>query len=296
MIVMNNGDRCTGEIKESKQLFVVRTEGGSVYSGTLQTAESPAGRPMNIQISESPAQAEMVERSQIVQVYQTSERFWERFNGQINSGITYSKGNQATQYNLSSSAEYPRERWTAEASINSSLTSSTGSSTSTRDSFAINALRLLRWNNWYYSGVANFLQSSEQSIQLQTNLGAGIGCFLKNTNHATISVLGGFAWQNTRYSADSQDIQNIAAAMVGADVKLFKFNKSNLSLSGTAFPALSQPGRVFLDTNVTYYVKLFSHLTWNVSFYGNWDNQPPAHTSGSDYGTSSGLGWSFGNK
>jgi len=22
-------------------------------------------------------------------------------------------------------------------------------------------------------------------------------------------------------------------------------------------------------------VKLFSNLKWNVSFYGNWDNQPP---------------------
>src|SRR5580698_3541924 len=74
VIVMNNGDRFTGEIKglnsgvlyvkfdymggtssiqwskvnhvESKQLFVVKTEDGKVYSGTLHTAESSAGRPM----------------------------------------------------------------------------------------------------------------------------------------------------------------------------------------------------------------------------------------------------------
>lgn len=24
------------------------------------------------------------------------------------------------------------------------------------------------------------------------------------------------------------------------------------------------------------YVKLFSNLSWRASFYGNWDNQPPA--------------------
>jgi hypothetical protein len=54
------------------------------------------------------------------------------------------------------------------------------------------------------------------------------------------------------------------------------------------FPALSVPGRVRFDTNASYYVKLFSNLSWNASFYGNWDNQPPQGFSGSDYGTSSG--------
>jgi hypothetical protein len=326
VIVMNNGDHFTGEIKgldsgvlyvsfdyidgtaslewskvqhlESKQLFVVKTEDGSVYSGTLQTADNPAARPMRIQISESPERAEMVEQSQIVQVNQTSDRFWQRFNGQINSGIMYSKGNQSTQYNLSSSVEYPRERWAAGGTISSSLSSSTGASASARNSLTLNALRLLRWNNWYYSGVANFLQSSAQDIQLQTNISAGLGRYLKNTNQATISVLAGFGWQNTRYtqSSASSGSQNIAAAMVGTNIKLFKFKKTNLSVTGTAFPALSQPGRAFFNTNATYYVKVFSNLTWNVSFYGNWDTQPPAHFSGSDYGTSSGLGWTFGNR
>lgn len=326
VIVMNNGDHFTGEIKgldsgvlyvsfdyidgtsslqwskvhhlESKQLFVVKTEDGSVYSGTLQTAEGPAGRPVHIQISERPERADLVEQSRIVQMNQTSDSLWQRFNGQINSGIMYSKGNQSTQYNLSSSVEYPRERWSAGANISSSLSSSTGSSVSARNSLALNGLRLLRWNNWYYSGLGNLLQSSAQDIQLQSNISGGIGRYLKNNNHAKISVLAGLGWQNTRYSesATSPGNQNIAAAMVGTDVKLFKFKKTNLSATGTALPALSQPGRAFFNTNVSYYVKLFSNLTWNVSFYGNWDTQPPAHLSGSDYGTSSGLGWTFGNR
>jgi Protein of unknown function, DUF481 len=326
VIVMNNGDRFTGEIKgldsgvlfvsfdymdgtssiqwskvhhlESKQLFVVKTEDGSVYTGTLHTAESPLGRPMHIQISESTEQAETVEQSQIVEVDQTADRFWQRFNGEINSGILYSKGNQSTQYSLSSSVEYPRERWAAEANASSSLASSTGDGASTRNSLAISARRLLRWNNWYYSGLSNLLQSSTQDIRLQTNLGGGIGRYFKNTNHAKISLLAGFAWQNTIYSESthSQASPNIATAIVATELKLFKFDKTNLNVTGTVLPALSQPGRVFFNTNITYYVKLFRRLTWNVSFYGNWDNQPPSHFSGSDYGTSSGIGWKFGSR
>jgi hypothetical protein len=326
VIVMNNGDRFTGEITgldsgvlyvkfdymegtssiqwskvhhlESKQLFVVKTEDGSVYSGTLHTAESPAGRPMNIQISESKERAETVEQPQIVRLNQTADSFWQRLNGDVNTGIMYSKGNQTTQYNLSSSVEYPRERWSAGADISSSLASSTGDNASTRNSLGIDALRLLRWNNWYYSGLGTFLQSSTQDIRLQTNLSGGIGRFLKNTNHAKISVLAGLAWQNTTYSQspNSSANPNIAAAVVAAQLKVFKFDKTNLDVTATVFPALTQPGRVFFNTNMTYYVKIFRRLTWNVSFYGNWDNQPPSHFSGSDYGTSSGLGWKFGNR
>jgi hypothetical protein len=111
-------------------------------------------------------------------------------------------------------------------------------------------------------------------------------------------VFGGLAWQNTRYSQaiESLPSQNSAALLIGAGAELFKFNKTNLTMSGTVFPSISQPGRIYTNTNVTYYIKFFSDLTWNFSFYGNWDNQPPPHLSGSNYGTSSGLGWTFGNR
>jgi hypothetical protein len=48
--------------------------------------------------------------------------------------------------------------------------------------------------------------------------------------------------------------------------------------------------------NASYYIKLTGKLSWNVSFYGNWDNRPPDGLSGSDYGSSSGLSWTFGNR
>jgi Protein of unknown function, DUF481 len=326
VIVMSNGDRLTGEIKgldagvlyvsfdyilgtssvdwskvnhlESKQQFIVKAEDGSVYSGTLKTADSSTSRPIKIEIYETPEKIEVVEQSRIVVVDQIADRFWQRFNGSIDSGITYSKGNQSTQYNLSSAVEYPRERWSAGANYSSNLSANSGSTVSTRNSLGFDYLRLLRWNNWYYTGLAGFRQSSEQEIDLQTNLGGGFGRYLKNTNRATISLTGGLGWQHTTYSDSfaQQGAQNVVGALISAQVKLFKFNKTNLTLTGTAFPALSNPGRIFIDTNATYYIKIFGDLTWNVSFYGNWDNEPPPNFSGSDYGSSSGLGWTFGNR
>jgi hypothetical protein len=126
----------------------------------------------------------------------------------------------------------------------------------------------------------------------------GIGRYLKNTNRSTIAVFGGFAYQTTQYTQDieTQPTQNVAAAMVGANVVLFKFNKTNLTFTTKAFPAISDPGRLYVLSDASYFWKLGHNITWNVSFYGNWDTQPPAHFSGSDYGTSSGIGWTFGNR
>ena len=81
VVVMKNGDHLTGEIKglsegvlyldmeyilgtssvqwskvehlESKQLFLVKTENGSVYTGTLSTAETSDARPVQIQVVEA---------------------------------------------------------------------------------------------------------------------------------------------------------------------------------------------------------------------------------------------------
>jgi Protein of unknown function, DUF481 len=326
VMVMKNGDRMTCEIKgldagvlyvnfdyidgtssvdwskvvrlESKQLFIVKTLDGSMYTGALSTSETAADRPVKIQMVEAPEKEVVIDRSKVVQMIQTSENLWQRFSGDISLGVIYSKGNQSTQYDLGTSTAYVRERWNARASLSSSLSSSSGTTASTRNSVGLSALRMLPWNNWFYSGIGTFLQSSEQGIDLQSTLGGGIGRYLKNTNRASISVLGGLAWQGTSYKPSIVPIgsQNVASALIAADVRLFKFSKTNLNATANVLPAISEPGRVRFDTNASYYIKLFSNLSWNISFYGNWDTRPPPGFSGSDYGTSSGLSWTFGLK
>jgi len=283
---------------QSDQLFIVKTEDGSVYTGKLNTPETPAGQPVKIQILETPEKEVVLDSTKIVGVSETSEKFWQRFNGQLNFGVIYSKGNESTQYTLGSQAEYLRERWSAEASLSSTLSSSTGASASTRNQLNLSGNHLLPWANYFYAGLGNFLQSSAQGITLQTTAGGGLGRYLKNTNRSKISLLGGLAWQGTNYQPSVVPVgsQNLAVAVIAADVNLFRFNKSNLSATATLLPALSQPGRVRFNTNATYYIKIVSNLSWNVSFYGNWDNRPPAGFSGSDYGSSSGVSWTFGLK
>ena len=326
VLIMKNGDHMTCEVKgldggvlyvsfdyidgtasvdwskvarlESQQRFVVKTEDGSVYSGMIKTAESPSDRPVRIEVLEAPEHEAIVESSRVVDMVAMSDKFWQRFNGEVSFGTIYSKGNESTQYNLDAGAAYVRERWNAGAKYDSSLSTSTGVTASTRNSLALSTLHLLPQKNWFYAGVGGLLQSSEQGISLQSIVGGGVGRYLKNTNRASIQLLGGLAWQDTSYqrSLVSVSKQSTAAALVYARVSLFKFSKTNLDATAAILPALSDLGRVHINANAAYYIKIISNLKWNVSFYGNWDNRPPPGLSGSDYGTSSGLSWTFGLK
>jgi len=323
VIVMKNGDHLTGEIKglkggvlyvsmkyilgtssvqwsevarlESKQLFIVKTENGYVHTGTLNTTKPEQDdRPMEIEIAGTSGEV-VVEQPRIAEMDETAMKFLRRFNGSVNTGVIYSKGNQSTQYSISSQVDYTRPRWGAGASYNSTLSSSTGITTSTRNQFTAEAFRLLRWNNWFYEGIGSWLQSSEQGITNQNTLGGGIGRYLKNTNRAKITLLGGMVFQNTNYQ---QNIvaQNLTSGLIATNLQFFRFNKTNTNITATLLPVFNDPGRVKFNLNATYYFKLTGNLSWNATLYGNWDSQPPSGLAGSDYGSSSGLSWTFGNK
>jgi Protein of unknown function, DUF481 len=326
VLVMKNGDRLTCEIKElsagvlsvklsyvdgtiavqwsqvahleSNRLFLVHTESGAVYTGKMSTPGASTDPPIRIQLAETPSEVVEVAQRKIIKLSQTSEGFWHRFDGALNTGFLYSKGNESAQYNLSSQVAYTRERWSSQVSYNTSFASSSGSNFTTRNQTDLNTLKLLRWNNWFYVGTASFLQSSVQDIKLQTTLGGGIGRYLKNTNRTSVYVMGGLGWQNISYGQNTveQGANNTAVGFAATEIKAFKFKKTNLDVSASLLPAITDAGRLHFNTNAVYYIKLVNDLSWNFSFYGSWDTRPPATLPKSDYGTSSGLSWTFGNR
>jgi hypothetical protein len=282
---------------QSKQLFLIQTQDGSVYTGALDTAAPSADTPVTFEVVSTETRV-TIARSHVVRVEQTSTNLLRRMSGSFNLGVVYSKGNNATQYTLGSEVEYLRDRWGLSAILNSNLSASSGADTSTRNQLTLKGWRRLPWNNYFYSGLGTFLQSSVQGIDRQNTIGGGIGRFFKNTNRARISLLAGLAWQDTGYKSTIASIerQEVYGGLIGSEIKFFLFKKTNLSLTSTLVPAISERGRLYFDTNAAYYLKVFKNLNWNFSFYGNWDTRPPQHFTGADYGYSSGVKWTFGNR
>jgi hypothetical protein len=150
---MKNGDRFTCEIKglsggvlsvklkyvdgtiaiqwsqvaklQSDRLFLVKTESGEVYTGTMSTTGASDDPPIEIEIAEAPGKEVEVAQRKIINLSQTSEGFWHRFDGAVNTGLLYSKGNESLQYSFSSQIAYTRERWASQVNFNSSFASIT---------------------------------------------------------------------------------------------------------------------------------------------------------------------------
>jgi len=321
VVILKNGDRLTGEIKglqagvlkidlsyvdgtlavhwlkvasvESTQLFVVHAQDGSIYTGTLSMAASQADK---IQIAGGGTPAAVVEHSKIVKMEETSNSFVNGWSGDLSIGMVYSKGNRSTQNTFGSELEYRRARWAMGATYNSSLSANEGADTASRYQLDLVGSRQFPWKNYFYGGIGSFLRSSVQGIDLQTTIGGGVGRYFKNTNRARVSVMGGIAWQGTDYEASAYQVesQRTLAGLLATDIRVFVFKKTNLALRGSLVPSFSDDKRLRFNTNASYYLKLFKNLNWNLSFYGNWDTNPPPHFSGSDYGYSLGLSWKFG--
>lgn len=326
VLYMKNGDRMTCEIKTmdagamyvsldyvdgtisvewsriarlvSTRLFLVQIDDGSVYTGHIAIDPVEGTDSVLVVITQLDSSRVSYDKSRIAGLSGTSDNFWGRLSGSVSSGISYSKGNQTTTYNVASNVAYPRPKWSAALAFNSNLSSSEGSDASTRNQLNLVFGHLMRWNNWYYTGFGSALQSAEQQISLQTNLGGGIGRYLKKTSNIRASVVGGLVWQETHYesSVTTATTEDMLGVMLLGTLNFVRFKKTSLTLTANAIPSLSDPGRFYFNTNVAYFLKLFGEINWNLSFYGNWDTQPPAGTSGNDYGFNSGLSWTFGNQ
>jgi hypothetical protein len=284
---------------ESKYLFLVQLQDGSTYSASVVSPDAVEGSPVKIEIQPEGQKTFLVDTTEVVGMTQTSESLWRRLSGSITLGAIYAKGNNTTQYNVGSELDYLEARWGSRLDYTSNLSSSTGAPTATRNQADLIAYRLMPWKNYFYAGTAGFLQSSVQGIQRQTNLGFGVGKFVKRTNRVRFSVLGGLGWQKAHYvpTAEAQQSQNIGVGLISTNLEIFSFKKTRLTLDASVVPALtSEAGRLFSKINASYYLKLFGKVDWNFSFYGNWDTQPPAQLPSSDYGSSTGLSYTFGNK
>ncbi len=326
VLYMKNGDRLTCEIKtlsagaldvsvdyvdgtisinwlaidslNSKHLFIVKLEDGSVYAGKLVIASMEPGGPVKLKISSGPGSFVLIDKEDIVTLGETSDDFWRRFAVSISAGIIYAKANNSTQYNFTSSFTYPRPRWSASLLLNSALSTATGIPSATRNQVDLDAYHLLPPRNWFYAGQATLLQSAQQGIDLRTGIGGSLGRYLTNTEHFSLAFGGGLGWQNTQYSQSvvAEAPEDILALLFTGDMRLVKFKRVRITASFSALPALSDPGRFFFNTNADLFFKVWGNLSLNFSFYGNWDTRPPATFSGSDYGFNSGLGWTFGNQ
>jgi hypothetical protein len=281
---------------ESPQHFVVADKSGNRYLGSVQNVAgedvSTNAEKLRLQV-QGAADSTIVDAKEVVEIRQTETTFWQNLHGGLDAGVNYAKQQNRTQYNFQSNLLFERTKWLATANYESSF-SGGGDLTDAR-----NDLRMMVTKQWLsprnsYVGLADFLQSDEQQLDLRTALGGALGHMFTHTNKTVVFAYAGLDWNRERYFPQSEThAGNSAEAVLGTQLNFFRFKTTNILVDERLYPSLTDAGRIRFDLNTSLKLKLAKDLYWRFGYYLNYDSRPPRNVPMTDYGSTSSLGWTF---
>lgn len=320
VVVLKNGDRLTGEIKglqrgelkfkadymaeavrldwskieriESKSTFIISLVDGKLFTSVMRMLPSNSDQVPNFIIG--PSQDGLrVPQLDVVRILPADPRFWQRLEGSIDFGLSFTSGNDQYQTNLTATTTYRTGKHSFTASIDSAFSGQPEGDSTTRKQFTFDYRKQLT-QRFYVGSLFDLLQSDQQSLNLRTSIGGLVGVNLRQTESSRLSVFGGAVGTRENYSTvlGKREITN-ADALAGVDLNIFRFKTTDISSRFSLFPSLTTPGRMRLQTTSDLRIKIVKDLYWGFHLYENFDSKPPVRADKNDLGVSTSLGWKF---
>ncbi len=321
VVVFDNGDRLTGEIKSlergklrfkteatdtisiewediaflsSEQNIQVETFTGRRYLGHL--ALSPAVKKINVQLGDDYVELDATE---VVVMTPIEDRGFERVDGDITAGYNFAKADANEQMNLGLDVELRGEIRSLGVSLNSTISNSQGSESSQRHTADANFKRFYP-NRWYYAGVLGATRNDELGVDLRTSIGGGGGRVISQSNHSRLLVESGLllTHENLAPDEDGNDPpdEDTVEAYISIDWDWFRYDSPEFDLSTSLdiIPNLTNTGRVRGEFDITLKWEIIHDLFWQLSFYDSYDSDPVTDgAEQNDYGVTTSLGYSF---
>jgi len=314
-VVLRNGDRITGEIKNlqrntlsystddmgtlsvewdkvvrltSRRNFEVEVMSGRRYYGVL----APASEPEYL-VVETTGFTDTLPRVYVVRLHPLGASFISRIDGHIDVGFTFQRANDILQLSVAAAAEHRTQRWRNYVELSTYFQDQADVEGSSRNSasFATQRLYASRWSGL---GSASLEQNEELELDLRTSVAGGVGRFLLQNNYTMLLVAAGLTYTHENFAA-SDGSNNLEALFTGQfDYFRRDSPKSDVRVTLTAFPSLTNFGRVRLDFDARVSHELVKDFTIALTFFDTFDSRPPSATATkNDFGGTLSLGWTF---
>jgi hypothetical protein len=317
IVVMKNGDKMTCEIRslnqgqltikqdyanstvvldwekvdyiQTNQPFVIVNTKGNASSGVL--SESHDDRIVRVSGNETSS----IAHNDVVSIEQTGETFIRRLQGSIDLGTSFAKSNSQKNLTLQSDLTYQATTHFFSLSSSTQFTSQQKTNDTSETTVKTEYFRQLRKSRWYSGGIANFLSSSEQQIDLRTTLGAALAVRPIYTNKTNLSFIGALAYTVEKDASNTTSPTNANSidSAVAVQYSTFRFDSTSFDTNLWIYPSLTSPGRVRVTLNQDIYFKFYKDFYFRASFYNNYDNRPVIGAPSNNLGASSSVGWSF---
>lgn len=302
IIVLLNGDRITGEIKQlehgklrvstdslgevriewediaridSNYEFQFERSDGTRITGTIQ--KSPDQQHITLV---NDVQTTSFAHGNVVRISQIDDSFWERLKGSLSFGYTYTKASDISQGNFGFRATHRTEIRSFTLDGSTIITNDQqGEGGTQRSDIAIEMTRF-RKNRWFNSYWIGFESNDELRLNLRTSIGTGLGRFLIQTNSSELAMMAGLVGTNEDVDSvielfPSTTKQNLEG-LLGIDYSRYIFDDPSVDLSTTliAYPSITDSGRVRAQFDLSLRWEVINDLYLDLTYYNTYDSDP----------------------
>ena len=313
-LVLKNGDRVRGEVKSLQQgQLTYKTDGmGTIYVKWDRVAEITAPGTFEVETTDgtrflgslsSPERGKLgvdiglrivaLPFGDVVRITQLKRQFWDRFDGSIDLGASYTDASGVGQGSLSVEIGVRRVSFEVQGSFDTTVTVQPDEPVTSRTNLAGSYVRLLR-HRWFVPVIAKFERNTDIGLELRASGAGGFGRYFVQTNRSQFSGAGGLV-VTREIPVDGDSTSNIEA-LLGSTYSFFAHDtpKTTVNVSFSVFPSLNVAKRFRTDLDITIKRELLKDFTVGFTYYDTYDNKPtgagsPAH----DFGGTVTVGWTF---
>jgi hypothetical protein len=233
--------------------------------------------------------------AQVDRISQFSPRFWDRIDGNLAVGFTYTKSSSISVGSVNFDSHYRSTTIEGSLHASSNLTKDPTEGTTQRYvlSTAVNFLRQGP-NLWGVLGSAE----RDQALGIDARLlaGATLGRRFVQTSITELTGFAGLVATQEWAAGSSQSTTNLEG-VISVSWQVFKYidPKTTMDLNLAFFPSVTESGRYRGSGNLSLVHKFIGDVTVGITAYLSYDNQPPEPGAATaDYGVTFNVGYSFG--
>jgi hypothetical protein len=314
-----NGDRITGELKRYENgLLVLKTDGistinieydkirtfysrkyfeivkktGFSYFGSF--AKSKSERSIDICINNDTITEPITD---IVEITPIKNRFWKKFYGSVDLGLSYYKSTNNLQYYLNGDLNYRGRKDLISLGVDLLLSNQKISDSliiSRKNDIGLNYSHFFQ-GRWWGGISTKWQQNTELDLDYRIQLGLGAGYDIVRTNPVRFFVLGGF-FVNREKPADSASYSTNFEGLLSMKFTWLQFRhpKIDISTNFDAYPSITIRDRYRLEYNLSVKYEIFKDFFIGLTFYDDYDNKPSGGGPAlNDWSVIFSIGYSF---
>jgi hypothetical protein len=273
---------------DTKYQFTIETTDGQKLEGALGTAPDSSSL-----IIEGPRGEMKIGRSEIAQLTQLDRIFWNRIDGSFSVGFNYAK---ATEILLLQSRLDTKYRATGlVVGLEGAANVSRSEDSDTQEAYNLGTgLRLLRSGERFWGMGLSWERNQDLGIKGRVQLMGGVGWYLHRGAESEVATFVGLNG-NQEWEVGAEESEQKPEALFGADLRIFRFRDPETSLVTDLMikPSLTQSGRYRVSYDLTLSREIVSDLTTDLSYYADYDSEPPQDAEKLDSGVSISIGYKF---